>query len=70
MVDEASAIVVAGSSLSVMSGLRFVRHAAKDGKPVVIINRGQTRGDDKATIKLAAGVGGSLAWLAAELPQS
>ena len=70
MVDEASAIVVAGSSLSVMSGLRFVRHAAKDGKPVVIINRGQTRGDDKATVKLAAGVGGSLAWLAAELPQS
>lgn len=69
MVDEASAIVVAGSSLTVMSGLRFVRHAAKDGKPVVIINRGHTRGDDKATIKLAAGVGESLAWLAAELPQ-
>ena len=68
MVDEASAIVVAGSSLSVMSGLRFVRHAAKDGKPVVIINRGATRGDDKATVKLEAGVSESLTWLAAELP--
>jgi NAD-dependent SIR2 family protein deacetylase len=68
MVDEAAALVVAGSSLTVMSGLRFVRHAAKDGKPVVIINRGATRGDDKATVKLEAGVSESLTWLAAELP--
>ena len=68
MVDDADALVVAGSSLTVMSGLRFVRHAAKDGKPVVIINRGATRGDDKATVKLEAGVSESLTWLAAELP--
>lgn len=68
MVDDAAALVVAGSSLTVMSGLRFVRHAAKDGKPVVIINRGATRGDDKATVKLEAGVSESLTWLAAELP--
>src|SRR5919112_3310599 len=68
MGDQAEALLVAGSSLSVMSGLRFVRHAAKQGKPVVIINRGQTRGDDLATIKLEAGVGESLAWLAEELP--
>ena len=68
MVDEADALLVAGSSLTVMSGLRFVRHAAHDGKPVVIINRGATRGDDRATIKLHAGVSESLAWLAAELP--
>jgi NAD-dependent SIR2 family protein deacetylase len=68
MVDDAGALVVAGSSLTVMSGLRFVRHAARDGKPVVIINRGTTRGDDKATVKLEAGVSESLSWLAAELP--
>jgi NAD-dependent SIR2 family protein deacetylase len=68
MVDEADALVAAGSSLTVMSGLRFVRHAARDGKPVVIINRGATRGDDKASIKLEAGVSECLAWLAAELP--
>jgi NAD-dependent SIR2 family protein deacetylase len=68
MVDEASALLVAGSSLSVMSGLRFVRHAARQSKPVVIINRGTTRGDEFATIKLGAGVSESLAWLAAELP--
>lgn len=68
MVDEADALLVAGSSLTVMSGLRFVRHAAKQGKPVVIINRGQTRGDVLATIKLEAGVSESLGWLADELP--
>ena len=38
-----------------MSGLRFVRHAAKQGKAVVIINRGPTRGDGLATIKLEGG---------------
>jgi NAD-dependent SIR2 family protein deacetylase len=68
MVDEGSALVVAGSSLAVMSGLRFVRHAAKQEKPVVIINRGETRGDSHATIKLVAGVSESLSWLASELP--
>ncbi|MDZ4090531.1 MAG: NAD-dependent protein deacetylase [Arthrobacter sp.] len=68
MVDEAGALLVAGSSLTVMSGLRFARHAAKHGKPVVIINRGQTRGDELATIKLDAGVSEALTWLAAELP--
>ena len=68
MVDAAAALLVAGSSLTVMSGLRFVRHAAKQGKAVVIINRGQTRGDDLATVKLEAGVSESLTWLAAELP--
>ena len=68
MVDDAAALLVAGSSLTVMSGLRFVRHAAKGGKPVVIINRGETRGDPQATIKLHAGVSESLTWLAAELP--
>lgn len=67
-VDAAGALVVAGSSLTVMSGLRFVRHAAKAGKPVVIVNRGETRGDQYAAIKLHAGVSEALSWLAAELP--
>ncbi len=48
-------LVVAGSSLTVMSGLRFVRHNAKQGKPVIILNRGATRGDPLATLKLDAG---------------
>jgi NAD-dependent SIR2 family protein deacetylase len=54
-IDEADAVLVAGSSLTVMSGLRFVRYAAKSGLPVVIVNRGVTRGDDLATVKVEAG---------------
>ncbi len=53
--DTADALLVAGSSLTVMSGLRFVRYAAKAGRPVVIVNRGVTRGDDLATVKVDAG---------------
>ncbi|POH73511.1 Sir2 family NAD-dependent protein deacetylase [Arthrobacter glacialis] len=56
MVEEAAGIVVAGSSLTVMSGLRFVKKAAKDGKHVIIINRGATRGDELANVKIEAGV--------------
>ncbi len=53
--DEADSLVVAGSSLTVMSGLRFVRYAAKAGLPVVIVNRGPTRGDELATLRIDAG---------------
>nr|WP_029252794.1 Sir2 family NAD-dependent protein deacetylase [Paraoerskovia marina] len=67
MVDEADAVLVAGSSLAVMSGLRFVKRAVKDDKPVVIVNRGWTRGDDLATLKLQAGVSETLTALADEL---
>jgi NAD-dependent SIR2 family protein deacetylase len=49
------ALLVAGSSLAVMSGFRFVRRAVRAGVPVVIVNRGATRGDDLATVKLEAG---------------
>jgi NAD-dependent SIR2 family protein deacetylase len=60
LVDEAEALVVLGSSLQVMSGLRFVRHAAKRGIPVVIVNRGATRGDELATVKIDDGVAETL----------
>lgn len=55
LVDASDALVVAGSSLTVMSGLRFVRHAAKRGVPVAIINRGPTRADDLAAVRIDAG---------------
>lgn len=67
LVDEADALLVAGSSLTVFSGLRFVRHAAAAGKPVAIINRGTTRGDGLATVKLDAGCSELLVLLADEL---
>jgi NAD-dependent SIR2 family protein deacetylase len=49
------ALLVVGSSLTVMSGFRFVRRAAKAGVPVAIVNRGTTRGDELATVKIDAG---------------
>jgi NAD-dependent SIR2 family protein deacetylase len=55
LVECAEVLVVLGSSLTVMSGLRFVRHQVKHQQPVVIINRGPTRGDDLATVKIDSG---------------
>jgi len=60
LVDQAASIVVLGSSLQVMSGLRFVRAAARRGIPVAIVNRGTTRGDALATVRLDAGVAETL----------
>ncbi len=59
------ALLAIGSSLTVMSGFRFVRRAAKAGVPVVIVNRGATRGDELATVKLEAGCSEFLAALTA-----
>jgi NAD-dependent SIR2 family protein deacetylase len=68
MVDSADVLLVAGSSLTVFSGYRFVRHAAARGMPVAILNRGPTRGDELATVKLDNGCSPMLALLADELP--
>jgi NAD-dependent SIR2 family protein deacetylase len=71
LVDAAAALdgalLVAGSSLHVMSGLRFARHAHRLGLPVVIVNRGATRGDALATARLDAGCSQTLTALVAAL---
>lgn len=68
LVDQADALLVAGSSLTVFSGYRFVRHAAARGIPIAIINRGRTRGDHLATVKVDGGCSELLVLLASELP--
>ncbi|HTI75185.1 MAG TPA: NAD-dependent protein deacetylase [Mycobacterium sp.] len=68
VVDRADALLVAGSSLTVYSGYRFVRRAAALNVPIAIINRGRTRGDDLATVKIDNGCSPMLALLADELP--
>jgi len=68
LVERADVLVVVGSSLTVMSGLRFVRHQVKRNRPVVIINRGPTRGDELATVKLDAGCSETLTALCSTLP--
>lgn len=67
LVDDSDALLVAGSSLTVFSGYRFVRHAAARGMPVAIINRGPTRGDDLADVKIDSGCSEMLALLLDEL---
>lgn len=57
LVERAAALLVLGSSLTVMSGLRFVRRAAKLGVPVAIVNQGETRGDPLADLKVEAPLG-------------
>lgn len=54
LVDESEVLLVAGSSLTVNSGLRFVRRASKANKPVVIVNLGPTKGDEFALAKIEA----------------
>ncbi len=67
LVDDSDALLVAGSSLTVFSGYRFLRHAAARGMPIAIVNRGTTRGDDLATVKVDSGCSPMLALLADEL---
>ncbi|MVU80921.1 NAD-dependent protein deacetylase [Nocardia sp. ET3-3] len=55
LVDSADALLVVGSSLTVMSGLRFARRIARSGRPVAILNRGRTRADELATLTLDTG---------------
>ena len=67
LVDAGDVLVVLGSSLTVMSGLRFVRHCARQGRDVAIVNRGATRGDDLATLTVHAGCSEVLAALCTAL---
>ena len=64
---DADALLVLGSSLTVMSGFRFVRRATKRGVPVVVVNRGATRADDLAILKVDHGTTEFLTSLATEL---
>lgn len=67
LVDGAGALLVAGSSLTVSSGLRFARRAARNGIPVVIVNRGDTRADALASVLVGAGCSPVLTALAHRL---
>ncbi|MER7962376.1 NAD-dependent protein deacetylase [Streptomyces ardesiacus] len=67
LVRAASSLLVLGSSLTVMSGLRFVRQAADAGKPVLIVNRDATRGDRLALTRVALPLGPALTAVADRL---
>jgi NAD-dependent SIR2 family protein deacetylase len=67
LVREASSLLVLGSSLTVLSGLRFVRQAAEADKPVLIVNLDVTRGDRHALTRVALPLGRTLATVAERL---
>jgi NAD-dependent SIR2 family protein deacetylase len=69
LVDEASALLVLGSSLTVMSGYRFVLRAAKRAIPIAIVNQGATRGDQHAQLRVAEPLGELLTALLTPLRQ-
>ncbi|MGO1770354.1 MAG: Sir2 family NAD-dependent protein deacetylase [Microbacterium sp.] len=68
LVREADALVVAGSSLVVNSGQRVVERARRRSLPIVVVNRGATRADPRAAVKIDGGTSDVLARLAHELP--
>lgn len=70
MVASASALLVAGTSLVVFSGFRFVRAASKQGKTIAIVNLSPTRGDELAKLCVREQVGTALPELAARLSPS
>lgn len=67
MVEDAGVLLVLGTSLTVASGYRFVRHAARLGIPVAIVNQGPTRGDAHAVLLIDAPLGQTLTALTAQL---
>ncbi len=67
LTEHARTLLVLGSSLTVMSGYRFVRHAARHDVPVAIVNQGATRGDEHAGAILDAPLGPALTDLLSRL---
>jgi NAD-dependent SIR2 family protein deacetylase len=55
LIRTADALIVAGSSLVVNSGIRLVDQAVKRRMPILILNRGETKADARATLKIDAG---------------
>lgn len=62
--EKGDVLLVLGSSLAVFSGRRFILRAAKDGRPVAIVNQGPTRCDDAARVRVEGRLGTVLPRLA------
>ena len=67
IVQAADALLIAGSSLVVNSGIRLMEQAYRRRIPIVVINRGITKGDTRATVKIEAGTSETLVSLLGRL---
>jgi len=65
--EAARSLLVVGSSLMVFSGYRFARAAARWGRPIAVVNRGHTRADELARVKLDGEAGEALSAVSASL---
>jgi len=63
-IRSCDALLVVGTSLSALSGFRFVREAHRLDVPVAAINLGRTRADDLFTLKVRAAADTALSALA------
>jgi NAD-dependent SIR2 family protein deacetylase len=70
LVQSADALVVAGSSLAVNSGIRLLEQARRRKIPIIVINRGLTKGDSRAVLKIDAGTSETLSGLVVRLVAS
>lgn len=59
LVEHASALILAGTSLTVNTGLRLVHRAERRGIPIIVINRGPTQVDARESITLRIEAGTS-----------
>lgn len=67
LVQRSDVLLIAGSSLVVNSGIRLLELARKRRMPIVVVNRGVTKGDSRATLKLEAGTSETLEAIAGGL---
>jgi len=67
LLQAADAVLVAGSSLAVNSAIRLLEQAHRRRLPIVIINRGATKGDARASVKIDFGASQTLEALANRL---
>lgn len=67
LVRGADVLLVAGSSLVVNSGMRLLELARRNKLPIIVVNRGITKGDSRAAVKIDAGASETLVAMAEAL---
>jgi NAD-dependent deacetylase sirtuin 4 len=65
--EDCSGVLIVGSTLSTFSAYRLVRDISLKGRPVAILNRGSTRGDEHSTLRISEDIGEVLSKLVNEL---
>ncbi|MDJ1371144.1 Sir2 family NAD-dependent protein deacetylase [Gulosibacter molinativorax] len=56
LVNESDSVVVVGSSLAVNTAVRLLHRAHRQGKPIAMVNRGETPLDHLAAFRVDAGI--------------